>query len=93
MKPTDIPGPDADWGDIGEFALSFDGYVFRGSFEKCADIANARQHDSPTTLQTCPFFEQRRWRHFGEEPDEEGTEYLSSLVEKIRSQIASSSAQ
>ena len=87
LKPTDIPGPDVDWGDIGEFVLTFDGYEAWGSFEKCAEIANAQQHDSLTALRTCLFFEQRRWRHFGYKPDEEVMEYIQDVVENIHIQV------
>jgi hypothetical protein len=30
------------------------------------------------------FFEQRRWRHFAEEPQHENSKYIRSLVEAIR---------
>src|SRR5262245_4737602 len=68
---ADIPGPDADWTTIGEFALTFSGYKAWGSFERCAEIANAPRHESLTDLRTCLFFEQRRWHHYGDEPDPE----------------------
>ena len=40
---ADIPGPQADWGTIGKFALTFDGYAAWEPSEKCAEIANARR--------------------------------------------------
>jgi hypothetical protein len=83
-----IPNPDASWAEMGEFALTFDGYKVWGSFEKCAEIANSRRHESLTDLRTCLFFEQRRWRHFGENPVEETMVYIRSLVEEIRSMVA-----
>jgi len=85
---SNIPNPDASWDEIGEFALTFDGYNVWGSFDKCAEIANARKHESLTDLRTCLFFEQRRWRHFGENPDEETMIYIRGMVEKIRSMVA-----
>ena len=66
-----VPQPDADMSRIGTFASTFNGYKHWGSFEKCAEIANAGRHDSLTHLRTCLFFEWRRWRHFGDEPDAE----------------------
>jgi hypothetical protein len=80
----DLPGPQADWSTIGAFALTFDAYVVLGSFEACAEIANARNSETLTDLRTCLFFEQRRWRHFGEEPDSSSMEYIHGIVEKIR---------
>jgi hypothetical protein len=85
---TDIPDPGAEWQAFEEFALSFDGYKVWGSFEKCADVANARRQETLTDLRTCLFFEQRRWRHFGEVPDGEAMTYLRQLVEMIRHRVS-----
>jgi hypothetical protein len=38
-------------------SLTFNGYNVWGSFETCAEIANAQRHDSLTNLRTCLFFE------------------------------------
>jgi hypothetical protein len=84
---SNIPNPDVSWFEIGGFALTFDGYDVWGSFDKCAEIANARRHESLTVLRTCLFFEQRRWRHFEENPDEETMVYIRGLVEAIRSMV------
>jgi len=84
---ADIPSIDADWDVIEKFALTFDGYNASGSFEECADIANAGRHGSLRELRTCLFFEQRRWRHFGESPDEQAMEYIRGVVEKIRRKV------
>lgn len=88
----DIPNPDASWREIAEFALTFNGYEVWGSFEKCAEIANAKRQDSLTDLRTCLFFEQRRWRHFGEDPDGEAMAYIRALVEKIRRRVSARGA-
>jgi hypothetical protein len=85
---ADIPGPKADWGTIGKFALTFDGYKAWEPSEKCAEIANARRHDSLKDLRTCLFYEQRRWRHFGDDPDEQAMAYIRDVVEKIRNRVA-----
>lgn len=84
-----IPEEDATWTEIGEFALTFDGYEAFGSFERCAEIANARKHDTLTEARACLFFEQRRWRHVGEDPEEEGEmDYMRELVRAIRQKLA-----
>jgi hypothetical protein len=69
LKVSDLPAPGADWSTINRFALTFNGYEQLGSFEACAEIANARKSDTLTDLRACLFFEQRRWHHFGGEPD------------------------
>jgi hypothetical protein len=87
-----IPQPGASWHEIGGFGLTFNGYEFHGSFEACGEVADHwlksyRQHgtlpDSLNDLRTCLFFEQRRWRHFGSEPDEEAMTYIRALVNGI----------
>ena len=55
LTPADIPAHDADWDTVAEFALTFNGYDFWESPEKCAEIANARRHDSLADLRTCLF--------------------------------------
>lgn len=84
---TDIPPADADWSVIESFALTYNGYTVWGSFEKCAEIANARRNGSLAELRTCLFFEQRRWRHFGDDPGRQEMAYIRSLVEQIRTQV------
>jgi len=93
LVENDLPHPNADWNPIRLFALSFNGYDKWGSFEKCADIANDsldkwREEEvfpnSLTDLRTCLFFEQRRWTHFGSDPDEKSMIYIHELVEAIR---------
>jgi hypothetical protein len=37
-----------------------------------------------TELRTCLFYEQRRWRHFGEVPDEAAMSYIREVLEQIR---------
>lgn len=97
LTEADIPWESGDWGEIGEFALTFDAYDYWGSFEKCADIANDSADlwqkggvvpASLTELRTCLFFEQRRWRHFGYEPDERTLKYVKTLVSAIHDIVA-----
>jgi hypothetical protein len=96
LTEHDIPAPDADWHTVGKFAVSFDGYEYWGSFKKCATIGNRGLElyraervlpNSLTELRTCLFFEQRRWRHFGFDPDEEATDYIRALVERVREKV------
>jgi hypothetical protein len=85
---ANIPASDADWGEIMPFAHTFDGYKIMGSFEACAAIANERRQETLTELRTCLFFEARRWRHFGEDPDPLAMEYIRGLLTQIRDRIA-----
>jgi len=96
LKEKDLPPPNADWGVISRFALTFSGYAYWGSFNKCAEVANrcARDWNKKKTLphslidlRTCLFFEQRRWRHFGYEPNRGAMGYIHAIVEAIRNKI------
>ena len=93
LQLADVPPPDADWNTLTAFALSFNGYQTLGSFEVCAEIANARKSDTLTNLRACLFFEQRRWRHFGEHPDSEAMSYIRGIVEQIRQKIVGDDRQ
>jgi hypothetical protein len=88
LTTGDVPSRDADWDTISQFALTFDGYGCWGSFDKCAEIANARSHESLTELRTCLFFEQRRWRHFGQGPDADEMKYVRELIDKILDSVS-----
>lgn len=90
---ADIPMPDAGLEEISRFGHSFDGYVEMGSFEACAAVANARSCNSLDEARACLFFEMRRWRHFGEEPDEEAFAYMKQLVEAVRRYVGQSTRQ
>jgi hypothetical protein len=96
LRESHVPPSGARWHEIGRFALSFNGYERWGSFEKCAEIGNQGAEafratgavpDSLTELRTCLFFEQRRWRHYGFDPDEEAMVYIGALVEGIRERL------
>jgi hypothetical protein len=76
-------GPAKDEDDlhnIWHYALTVDGYEFAKTRlgKECGDLANERlkqyQEDRKWTgtfeeLRCCLFFEQRRWRHFGNDPE------------------------
>lgn len=70
-----LPEVDASVEELIQFAHTFNGYARWGSFERCAEVANAREHSTIDTLRTCLFFEARRWRHSGETPDADAIRY------------------
>jgi hypothetical protein len=88
LLSSQIPGDDAEWDEIADFARTFNAYEHCGSFARCADIANARQADTLEDLRTCLFFEQRRWRHFGEDPDEDAMSYIRGLITQMRAKVS-----
>ena len=89
----DVPRTGAGWDVIALFALTFHGYDYHGTVYACGDIANhsydvfLREGSVPGTLsdlRTCLFFEQRRYHHFGWDPEEEVMKYIHALVEAVR---------
>ncbi|MBA3532372.1 MAG: hypothetical protein H0T73_10665 [Ardenticatenales bacterium] len=91
-----LPPPYADWDTISEFALTVDGYRQWGTVATLGEMAAQseamfREHAALsatlTELRGCLFFEQRRWRHYGEVPDREGMRYIHTLVEAIRHKV------
>lgn len=87
LRPIDVPAAEASIDALIDFAHTFDGFKHWGSFERCAEIANDRDHGSLDKLRTCLFFEARRWRHYGEDPDAEAEAYWRELVSAIREAV------
>jgi hypothetical protein len=87
LSQEDLPAPDASWYEIGRFALTFNGYAASGTLGDCATIANERIHDTMGHLRMCLFFEQRRWRHFGDDPTGDDLAYIRELVEEMRRRL------
>ena len=88
LSVGDIPSFKETWEGIEPFALTFDGYRYWGSIEKCAEIAS-KAPATLTQLRTCLFFEARRWAHLGKQPDAQAMKRIRALVfainEKVRS--------
>ena len=91
-----VPGPGASWEEIQTFALTFNGYEAFG-VEECGKLANALSDEFKRTgilradlahLRNALFLEQRRFRHFGFEPDERAMHYIRALVAEIAGTVA-----
>lgn len=91
-----IPLPEAGWDEIGWFALTFNGYEYWGGFGPCGDVATKCREayfagdglsENLFVLRSSLFFEQRRWRHYGYNPDEAGMDYICALVVAIRLKV------
>lgn len=95
LRPEAIPANDADQTELVTFALSFDGYSYWGSFERCSEVAQAVQQQyiqdgtlpsSLVALRTALFFEQRAARHMDAEFLPRSNPYLGTLLAAIRLQ-------
>lgn len=86
LSPGDIPSFKEPWSRIEPFALTFDGYKYWGSIDKCAQIA-AKTPGTLTELRTCLFFEARRWKHLGKMPDPVSMRRIRALVYAIAQKV------
>lgn len=88
LRLSDVPQRLVIWNErIQEFALTFNGYEFHGGFDECKAIAEKRSPTTLTDYRTCLFFEQRRWRHYGSDPEGEDLRYLRWLLSGIRERV------
>lgn len=87
-----VPSPEASWSTIWTFALTYNAYDRYGDFDAVATIGNGARDewsrrgcypDVLGTARTVLFFEQRRYRHFGEDPTGADADYVRGLVAHI----------
>ena len=71
----DIPPPRSSWDVIQKFALTFNGYEEIGE-DECGVIANKRSPSTLSEMRGCLFYEQRRFRHFDQEPEKDSLIYI-----------------
>ena len=84
----DIPSFKESWAHIEPFALTFDGYAYWGSIEKCAEIAS-KPPATLTQLRTWLFFEARRWRHLEQQPDLGSMKRIRAVLFAIKEKVQS----
>jgi len=82
-----VPTTDADWKSIGAFAKTFNGDFYAGSPARAAEIAATQRHNTLSELRTCLFYEWRRYRAVGIDPDERTMGYVRELLDKIRRKV------
>ncbi len=89
LTPADIPSFTEAWAHIEPFALTFDGFKYWGSVEKCAEVAQTGRPGSLTELRTGLFYEARRWKLAGRSPDAAAMKYIRAMVYAIREKVNS----
>lgn len=89
LRPEAVPPPDAPWEAVEEFALSYDGYAYWSDVAELDRRALQRWtregHLSRDLdqLRGCLFYEERRWHHFGREPQGRGRAFIAALLGAI----------
>ena len=86
LTPADVPAGNEPWMRIEPFALTFDGFRYWGSVEKCAEVAG-QTPGTMTELRTCLFFEARRWKNIGRAPDAASMKRIRALISVIQQKI------
>ena len=97
LSASVVPPRTASWQVIVGFALTFNGYEIIGQKE-CGALANRVRKEfsastaslrklSLTELRSCLFFEQRRFHHFGEEPDGDDRVFVNALLDAIHQKV------
>ena len=100
LHSDDLPAVDAEWEEISEFDLTFNGFERREGLGEYANTIEAifnetgrlTQDLNMSAARNCLFYEQRRWRHIGEAPDLYSIAYIGALIRNIRECVASSAA-
>lgn len=80
----DVPFPEAKWRTLADFATTFDPCEIDDYGAKTADLDNALSTSSLVELRSHLYVEQRRWNHFGEEPDGDTMRKLREIISLIR---------
>jgi hypothetical protein len=92
LRETDLPTGYGEWSDYARFALTFSPQ----DREFCRELASdafarwRRTGEVPRRLEdlrACLWFEQRRWRFLGREPDSEGMRYAGALIRAMRNYL------
>ena|SRR5215831_8683698 len=92
LSEADIPSrsSELDWREITPLALSFDGYAYWGSVQKCAEVGMRENPRTLTELRTKLFFGQRAARHCHcGEPNPVPRMYLA-IIDAMREKVRSS---
>ncbi len=80
----DVPETTAEWSVIGRFALTFDPPLREPLIRKREDLQKPGPGSSLSDLRRYLFLEQRRWNHFGREPDPRSMQEIRELIYLIR---------
>ncbi len=94
LKVHGIPEHGDSWDAVSSFSLSYDGYAYWDDVSELATRSIrvwTRDHALPATIdevRACLFYEQRRWHHFGEDPNGRGAHYVWALLDTLRSLVA-----
>ena len=88
LRLADAPDESAPWSAIGKFALTFDPAENDPYHLEDQDLAKLSFGSSLVQLRSYLFLEQRRWNHFGREPDATAMSAIRRIVALIRAKLS-----
>jgi hypothetical protein len=98
LRVHGIPDHGDSWDSVSSFSLSYDGYAYWDDLSELATRSIrgwTRDRTLPHSIdevRACLFYEQRRWHHFGEDPNGRGAQYVWALLDTLRSLVAARAA-
>jgi hypothetical protein len=87
LRAQDLPTTYGDWSDYARFAVTFAPRDREGCREFATSAFARWRRTGLQELRACLWFEQRRWRFMGREPDAEGMQYAAALIRAMRNQL------
>ena len=91
LKLSVVPNESGPWPTIGRFALTFDPAEKNPYHLEVQDLATLPAGSSLVQLRAYLFLEQRRWNHFGREPDANTISAIRRVVALIRTKLSEQS--
>jgi hypothetical protein len=85
-----VPFAKSSWKNISAFALTFNPKEMGEYGIKAGDLSNCSASSSIMELRAHLYVEQRRWNHFGREPDQATMLRLRNIVAWIRKKLGES---
>jgi hypothetical protein len=87
LKLSDVPVESSDWNVIARFALTFDPKESDPYTIKDQSFDAMTSDSDLVHLRSRLFLEQRRWNHFGREPDQVAFEGIRNILSFIRAKL------
>ena len=82
-----IPCENSDWNKVAKFALTFDPRETPHYGKLANDLKNVNESSTLAELRCHLFVEQRRWNHFGREPDPESLKKIRKILAMMRNRF------
>jgi hypothetical protein len=93
LTEGDLPPVGSNWAAYAAFAAKFDPSESYRSVEACGEVAswafsrwqaNGQVPIKLDALRACLYFELRRWRFLGQDPNPEAMRWINALIAEMR---------